>query len=808
MIIESVSTSYFAGISKKNISFEDGLNVVYGDNEDGKSTLVRLISSTLFKPTALNKKSDDDFIATAFPAMKGDGSSPGDVIDGSLVLKTAAGRLTLTKRWNKATNKRASSELDTGAGLIDDDNRIAEALRPLLGCDAGTYGEMLLSPQSAAERNLANLLRKGSSRSEKKEEKSLTKAFLASALAEAIAGSDDIERLEMGINERLRELIGSFNGWDLENDRPVSGYRARVKGLGEVVEALKRKESAAAMVSDLQTLESALNNALSVLSEREDSLNSAQAALSEFMPFSEKLRALENNKRVERSCADSLRRFNEALEAYPGNREAYESARALASERESRAVLDCYKVAKARLDELTRLGEALSKLSRPDDSELAELRSSERRLGELRGKLGGMNLAARLKMLGGSSAKITSLLTGKELEIGDEPAPINEAVRIEIPGIMEMELTPAKANLWEINDELSAIEARRAELFGKYGASSIDELEKLAEEFDGLSGQKRLAEAAFEAAIGGFSGSFAELEASAAALTARTTIRAAVDIERDIRGLCGGVELGRFLGAKEAAVKAFEDEYPSADALRGRIRDCEQELEKARSAVREAENIPEKFRAISDADGYIKALGEAVEAARGAWESALTAKAAAQTNYDRFIELHSAEELRERLERAESEFNSKHELLLSWARIRDVFVRCRSSLSAKSSPELVTSFLANLDAISGGRITAEFPGGKPDFEVVSRGNRLGFSLLSDGSREAVSLAFKLALLEHLFPDGGGVVVLDDPMNDMDENRLDRSCELIGKAAQKHQVILLTCHRAYAAKLGAAAIEIK
>ena len=69
MKIKKVSTEQFAGIREKEISFGDGINVVYGKNESGKSTLVNLISRTLFQDAKINKgkKTDKEFALRFFP---------------------------------------------------------------------------------------------------------------------------------------------------------------------------------------------------------------------------------------------------------------------------------------------------------------------------------------------------------------------------------------------------------------------------------------------------------------------------------------------------------------------------------------------------------------------------------------------------------------------------------------------------------------------------------------------------------------------------------------------------------------------
>ena len=54
MIIKEISTEQFAGIRNKKIELTDGINVVFGENESGKSTLVNILSRTLFHDIKLD----------------------------------------------------------------------------------------------------------------------------------------------------------------------------------------------------------------------------------------------------------------------------------------------------------------------------------------------------------------------------------------------------------------------------------------------------------------------------------------------------------------------------------------------------------------------------------------------------------------------------------------------------------------------------------------------------------------------------------------------------------------------------------
>ena len=116
--------------------------------------------------------------------------------------------------------------------------------------------------------------------------------------------------------------------------------------------------------------------------------------------------------------------------------------------------------------------------------------------------------------------------------------------------------------------------------------------------------------------------------------------------------------------------------------------------------------------------------------------------------------------------------------------------------------DIAKSFTDYLGLISDGKVSGEFPDqSKLDMKIYSGNNLLDYSKLSEGTKETVSLAFRLAVLDHLFPDGGGIIVFDDPLTDMDAERAEQSCRLIKECAERHQVIFLTCREDYIDQLG-------
>ena len=49
MVIRRISCTQFAGVCDRDVSLSDGINIIYGKNESGKSTLVNLLFKTLFQ---------------------------------------------------------------------------------------------------------------------------------------------------------------------------------------------------------------------------------------------------------------------------------------------------------------------------------------------------------------------------------------------------------------------------------------------------------------------------------------------------------------------------------------------------------------------------------------------------------------------------------------------------------------------------------------------------------------------------------------------------------------------------------------
>lgn len=785
MKIEELSTEQFAGINKKNIKFSDGLNVIFGENEEGKSTLVRLLSGLLFEN--VNGRADKNFKESAFPAENSDGI-PIDTIDGKVKLAASDGsEHELSKSWGKSKSVKFTLK----DKYITDETEINKKLAEILGHGEGVYREMLLSPQSSAAENLKNIFA----------HKDETSKTLAEAVSEAFAQSDGIatDKIEAKINEKIEKLS---EYWNSVTDSPVLKKDGTLysKG-GEVYEAWKNYMKADKARKTLEDLEKTADDAAKNLSEKKSAAEDLECKYNDFLKYAESLRVLKTNEELAKRAEKDIAGYNKALAEYPEIKQELRLAQKLQKELLDRCTLDSYRNAKEYHDQAEIIRSKLVSISCPEEDEIKRLKDSEREIPRLKNKLCGMNTAAKIKMLGGNSVKITSALSGEEIKLDGENAVITEAVRVEIPGVMEMELAPANVDIDEINGKITGLENFMTEIFEKYGCKTINEIEELAKNHNTLKMELAAAENKFSAAVKTESADYAELENAAKAVANPDTVRTAEQINSDISKLCGEQSLERYIGSKQTDLDRFVENYGSEDGLKDLIQKRTAELEAAKKEILAAGNVPEEYKYITDIDGVKTGLKTAFGNARSETEKAHTNKLEAEAKLAAFVETEG-DDLREKCDKAKKDLDNAKGLLKNWLHIRQVFTEQRSTIKSDPLQNLADSFANNLKVISSDNVAVEFTDpGKPNFEITSKDYKLDFAKLSDGTRETVYLAFRLAVLDHLFPGGGGIMVLDDPLNDMDIRRVDKACEIIKKSAERHQIIFLTCREEYAKKLG-------
>lgn len=782
MNIKNISSTQFAGIRNIDIPLEDGLNVIYGKNESGKSTLVNLLSRILFQNAKLDRRSDKDFLELYFPCIKKNSLVRGDFADGKLVFTTETGTYTLSKDWGS----NSLCQLTTPDGVIRDQNKINEILKEKLLYGEGVYTNLLCSSQRNTDASLQTILDASPKTDAKRE--------LIDAVSQAFAEEDGIsvDAIEQALNAKIDEIKGKH--WDIERNAPVrkTSPGRWASGLGEILKAYYELEDKQAVLDNISRLESDADRASGDYNRLDNVASDAESAFERFSSFSSSLTIQSERKKAVIRIERDLAKIDEVLANWPNIVEALEKVKALSLEQSSRKIIDKYEAATKIVNEIRDLEVEIANVSCPAALEISQVENAQRSIERLENKLCGMNIAATVNMLGNNDIIITSLRTGTPLELSDGMVSISEAVKITVPGVIEMELASAGVNVETVNKQIAEYRETISAVFTKYTVNSLDGLRQLAERITGTNAKIDKANDRLDILLG--SVTYDELEAKAKAIT--IAVRPEDEIERDIFAVCGSNNAEKYITAKETILNGYATEYGSINELKVKAFDLKSELQKAKESIVATEDIPDEYLTISDPEAYMESLKKILQDKRVLRENALKQKTDACSKLESYKESYSGDPKAD-VEEAKRTFDEQKELLNHWLHIKKVFCEQKESIRNNPMQDIADSFIRYLSIISAGRVSSEFPeANKLDMKIYSNDNQLDFRKLSEGTKETVSLAFRLAVLDHLFPEGGGIIVFDDPFTDMDAERAAQSCELIKECASRHQVIFLTCREDY------------
>lgn len=790
MKIKNLSCTQFAGVRDRNISFTDGINVVYGKNESGKSTMANLIARILFQKAKLDRRSDREFCDLYFPGARKGSNLSGDFADGKISLESESGDYVLSKEWGAD----ARCTLSTPDGIIRDQAKIDEILRSVLRYGEGVYSDLLLTSQRNIDAALQTLLDAS--------KKTEAKAEITDAVSVAFAESDgiSIDAIGQAIESKINEIAGKH--WDIEREAPARKAGRWSNGLGEILNAYYALEDAKAVLDEISRLETDTDRAARDYTNKDAEARAAEEAYHEFNQFASSLILQKERKKAIGRLEEELKKIRKVLVDWPELVQALAQAQTLQAEKAARELLDQYNAATEIMSEIRALSLATENTPCPTADEIVQVKSAQRCIASLENKLCGMNLTAAVHMLGGNTLEVTSVRTGQKIDVADGIANISEAVRLTIPGVMEMQLSPADVDVVSIEAQIKTNKQLIANVFKNYQAESLEALEALAQTIVENNRQLDLANSRLKQLLGATT--FEELERTVKSSPQES--RSEAEIENDITALCGNSDLSRFITAKETVINSYKSDYTSINDLKAKAFDLDMELNQAMSAT-EAENIPAEYREIADPEAHLLSLQNACKQKQKLRETALTVKAAAESKLESYKE-NIADDPSEEAEKATRNFEEQKSLLSHWMHIFEVFKSQKGDVHDNPMKDIADSFSHYLSVISGGRVSSEFPeADKLAMQVYSNDFSLDYGKLSEGTKETVSMAFRFAVLDHLFPDGGGVIVLDDPFTDMDPERAGQACALTKECAKRHQVIFLTCREEYLQMLGGNAIRI-
>lgn len=802
MKISSVSCRQFAGLRNlKPIEFEAGLNILYGENESGKSTLVGLLYSLLWQSCKVGKgtKEDKKFRASYFPAEVRSGDR-GSVIDGRLVLEGGDGLYTITKKWHEA----GSGELETPSAVLyeaQDAAAYAERLKTLLRYGEGVYREAVFANQKTTD-GILQALFAGKLDSD-------LSAVASSVLLDM--GGISSEKFMTAIEDRMKDLE---NSWDWKTDGPKGGRGIDHKigrNVGGILEAYYewqdsrekyriRKEKADAV----GRADKAYAEALAAFKEAERAFETLNDSYSLLVSY-QKTGALKTAADAER------RRREEARAKWLGLKADAERAESLRAERDRAEAI-------ALLEQLREIGEQDKELEDrlrvlpaidPEEVETVRLLSGE--IQNLENSLKTFSALLSFQLNPGYELIVTSEADGRTIKWDGSFLELTESVKIEIPDVAVIHLSAAELDVEAAGSALKRKKEQRERLLAKYEADSYDVLLRkqadVREEKKELESRRRSLALERRRLLNGREQTEAEADYTAA-MTEKT--RSLAEIETEIAGITAE-PVETFIRLCRQTISTYEKEYESPEKNTARIKELESAIAKYESELLLAQQLPAAFQNIADPDAYRKTLSDRKNSLREEKDTAYQAlqdARAAVNAMEENEEYASLEELSESISDKEKIWLARKEEYQDWKQIKDAAEEILHTAGEDPLRTLEEDFGCFLAILSDEKVTLASLDKKLEADIYSGNHKMTYELLSEGTKDTISLAFRLAVIRFLFPEGGAFVVFDDPFTDMDEARRERACALLREFAKTNQVIFATCDSTYKERLGGHVIELE
>lgn len=792
MELERIASEQFGGVLDRELDFAPGLNVVLGDNESGKSTMISALFHGFTTPAKLDKRKNKEFLNRCFP------TNGADTIDVSLTFREGEGRYQLEKVWDK-TGESTLTKLKQPVGGLLRDRKAEERLQELTKYGPAIYDYLVFGRQENESAILDWCYDFFGTATDGDLETARQLASSAVSAAGGISGEKFLQVLE----EKLKALTGH---WDLERDRPDKGKdidNPWAKGVGTILgayyqlrhaqEDYRQAQARTQELTDLKATLERLTAEKRRLEQRRSQLLSQQGRVENRATLLQLLNKEEKTLRGAESAANT----------WPGlleQRNRGEALRVAKLEADRRVERGSIEKTLLELGELDREIEVLEQAVAgremlPQDCKAAQNCLTQRERN--RGQLAAARLRAEIALEPGVKALVETA-AGELREItGTTDLNLEGFVALTIPGVGKFRVAPEALDVDSLQQRIRESEQALKELLTRWNVADEEALQAQGDQYRQDCARLETLEQKRQTKLNGETRE--SLEARLAELPVDETVEIPETLADDLAAYlrtAGQRTVDGAVAGAQTRLESLEREYVSQEKLADQLtalREKTAEYRRQLAELGETDLDEASFRRELDQ------IEEDLEEQETRRTQALQRQGVLTA-----AELPDLGEMEAELGRLEQALETEKRTCRAYERIRQDVERLQGETEDQMAG-FTQRFCEKLSAIGGEKLTAENGGG---LLLRSGDNALtAGDFLSEGTRKTVLLAFRLAVLESFFPEGGGLVVLDDELLDMDPGRRGQAAALLRDFAEKNQVIFTTCDPAIADLLGGHRITV-
>ncbi|MFC1829332.1 AAA family ATPase [Thermodesulfobacteriota bacterium] len=799
MIISRITLSPFAGIPHLDLRFNDGLNVVLGANEAGKSTVFHALQNVLFTEAALTPGKFKKIISRFLPV------GGGDTIMVGLHFKHMNTDHYLKRRWGPSVE--AELKLPDG-NIISDEATIADYLESCLTASEGTFRAILMTRQTGLAGTLEAL----------KKNHTDTVTSLGDILRAAVLETDGVSI------EQFREKLESqfndyYSRWDPAKNCPEGGRgieKPWKKQVGKVLQAYYDKEYVRVAFENACKIEEAIDranqNIARVKKERDEIdqyLEENKKAAEDAQERNILLAQIENAgrdlaeyKKVNRDWPVMENKIRDLINKLPEQEKEVEELKTKKIQAEeaekNRKKIEKYNAVLAKNKQVAEAEKNLKSSQILGEEDVSAIDEAFKRSNLLKTELD----AGRLSVIFEAKTSITVSIT-KDLEApSKESFKPGDSTSFEAGGRLKlnhpdwnMEVTTGEGEFAQLVQKIDAEDKALEALLKKQKVASLSEAKKIQSEYETCRQALITAQDNLKDELGDTT--FEELASSAKTIAELPDIESLADVvEKLIKSEHELAQMKSDLSTHRESMDEYIRKYKDQDTL----------LIKMTDAIQKEKDLKAKLDALSPLPEGVEDVGVFIEGYKQKQEELVRLNDDLKKHEVERARIHPPDESSEEHQKQLDELMEQFDIVLrkgkAILRVREVSDELGEHSGKQAFVGLkkdIEQFIADMTNNRYEQI--EIDESLPTGFIRDDGNVIETDLLSTGTMDVLGLALRLSMANYFLKDQEAFLVMDDPLVDMDSTRQSNAASLLKSYSKERQLIIFTCHPTHADLLG-------